>query len=130
MDTDNKLRKILSTLSGGRLEDVADRLIALFREPAWWEEAFEQQCVARGSKGALQDDDTCDAVKAFIRALLTRTQHEEQQRFLKDLARLEATFYAVAERPEETAAAMQRAAGLLHELRQKYGTPPAEPDRL
>ena len=72
----------------------------------------------------------CDAVKAFIRALLTRTQHEERQQFLRDLERLQATFSAVAERPEETALAMQRAAVLLHELRQKYGTPPAEPDRL
>ena len=66
-------------------QDVADKLLVLFREPDWWEEEFEQQFGARGSKGALQDDDTCDAVKAFIRALLTRAQHEERQQFLRDL---------------------------------------------
>ena len=49
MDKDEKLRNILGQLSGGRLEDVADKLIALFRPPEWWEEEFEQQFVARGS---------------------------------------------------------------------------------
>ena len=53
MDKDERLLKILGKLSGGRLEDVADKLIALFREPEWWEEEFEQQFVARGSREAL-----------------------------------------------------------------------------
>ena len=127
MDTDHKLRKILGTLRGGRLEDVVDKLLALFREPAWWEEAFAQQFGARGSMGAFQDDDMCDAVKAFIRALLTRTQYEERQQFLRDIVRLQATICAGAERPEEIAAAMQRCVLLLHDLQQKYGTPPAKP---
>jgi hypothetical protein len=130
MDTDDKLRQIFGTLRGGRLEDVADKLLALFREPEWWEAEFDKQFVTRGASGALQDVDQCDAVKAFIRTLLTRTQHAERQQFLKDIAQIHATVVAVAERPEETAAVMQRAAVLLHALRQKYGTPPAEPDRL
>src|SRR5262245_56554375 len=106
MDTDDKLRKILGTLRGGRLEDVADKLLALFREPEWWEAAFEQQCGARGSMGAFQDDDMCDAVKAFIRALLTRTQDEERQQCLRDIVCLQATIGAGAERPEAMAAAL------------------------
>src|SRR6266566_5184722 len=85
MDKDEKLRKILGKLSGGRLEDVADKLMALFRQPEWWEEEFEKQFVARGSIGAFQDADKCDAVKAFISALLTRAQHEERQQLLLDI---------------------------------------------
>ena len=100
MDTDNKLRKILGTLRGGRLEDVADTLLALFRAPEWWEEEFDKQCVAPGSSGALQDSDTCDAVKACIRTLLTRTQHAERQQFLRDIRQIHATVVAVAERPK------------------------------
>ena len=38
MDKDDALLKILGKLRGGRLEDVADKLIALFRQPEWWEE--------------------------------------------------------------------------------------------
>ena len=68
MDKDERLQKILGQLSGGRLEEVADKLIALFRQPEWWEEEFEKRFVARGSIGAFQDTDTCDAVKAFISA--------------------------------------------------------------
>jgi hypothetical protein len=82
MDKDDRLRNILGQLRGGRLEDVADKLMALFRAPEWWEEEFEQQFVAHGSRGVLQDADTCEAVKAFIRALLTRAQHAERQKLL------------------------------------------------
>src|SRR5262245_58618970 len=88
MDTDDKLRCIFGNLRGGRLEDVADKLIALFRAPDWWEEAFEQQFMARGSIEAFQDAEKCDAVKAFIRTLLTRAQHEERQQLLTDIERL------------------------------------------
>jgi hypothetical protein len=127
MDIDDKLQKILGTLRGGRLEDVADKLLALFREPEWWEEEFAQQFGARGSMAAFQDADMCDAVKACIRALLTGTQYEERQQFLRDIVCLQATVCAGAERPEEIAAALQRSAVLLHDLQQKYETPPAQP---
>jgi hypothetical protein len=130
MDKDDRLRKILGTLRGGRLEDVADKLLALFRAPEWWEEAFEQQFMARGSRGALQDADTCDAVKAFIRALLTRAHHEARQQLLMDIARISETFFAGAARPEETASARQLYAVLLHDLRHKDEPPPATPGRL
>ena len=126
MAKDDELLKILGKLSGGRLEDVADKLIALFREPEWWEEEFEKQCVARGSRGALQDADTCDAVKAFIRALLTRAQHEERQKLLMDIARISETYFAGAESPEETASARKLSVLLLHDLRHKDETPPAK----
>ena len=130
MDKDDRLRNILGTLRGGRLEDVADKLLALFRAPEWWEEEFEQQFVARGSRGALQDADTCDAVKAFIRALLTRAQHEERQKLLMDIARISETFCASAASPEETASARKLSAVLLHDLRHQYETPPAKPGSL
>ena len=125
MDKDERLRNILGKLSGGRLEDVADKLLALFRAPDWWEEEFEQHCVARGASGALQDADTCDAVKAFIRALLTRAQHEARQQLLMDIARISETFVAGAASAAETASARQLSAVLLHDLRDKYGMPPA-----
>jgi hypothetical protein len=125
MDKDERLRNILGTLRGGRLEDVADKLMALFRAPEWWEEEFEQQFVARGSRGALPDADTWEAVKAFIRALLTRAQHEERQQLLLDMERISETFYAGATSPEEAAAARKLSALLLHDLRHKYGMPPA-----
>jgi hypothetical protein len=130
MDQDEKLRNILGELRGGRLEDVADKLVALFRPPEWWEEEFEKQCVARGSIGVLQDADACDAVKAFIRALLTRAQHEARQQLLMDIARISETFVARAASPEETASARKLSALLLHDLRDKYGMPPAKPGRL
>jgi hypothetical protein len=130
MDKDEKLRKILGTLRGGRLEDVADQLMALFRELEWWEEEFEKQFVAHGSRGAFQDTDTCDAVKAFISALLTRAQHEERQKLLMDIERISETYFAGAESPEETASARQLYALLLHDLRRKYETPPAKPGSL
>ena len=130
MDKDDALLKILGKLRGGRLEDVADKLIALFRPPEWWEEEFEQQFVARGSIGAFQDADTCEAVKAFIRALLTRAQHEERQRLLMDIARISETYFAGAGSSEETASARQLYAMLLHDLRHKSETPPAKPGSL
>ena len=125
MEKDERLQKILGQLSGGRLEEVADKLIALFRQPEWWEEEFDKQFVARGSIGALQDADTCDAVKAFIRTLLTRAQHEARQQLLMDIARISETFCAGAASPEEAAAARKLSVVLLHDLRQTYGTPPA-----
>ena len=125
MDTDDKLRRIFGNLRGRRLEDVADKLIALFREPDWWEEDFEKQFVARGYGGALQDAEQCDAVKAFIRTLLTRAQHEARQQLLMDIARISETFCAGAASPEEAAAARKLAVLLQHDLRQTYGTPPA-----
>ncbi len=130
MDKDDALLKILGKLRGGRLEDGADKLMALFRQPEWWEEEFEQQFVARGSRGALQDADTCDAVKAFIRALLTRAQHEERHKLLMDIAQISETFFAGAASPEETASARKLYAVLLHDLRQKDGPPQAKPDSL
>jgi hypothetical protein len=116
MDTDDKLRKILGQLRGGRLEDIADKLIALFRPPEWWEEEFAQQFVARGSISAFHDADTCEAVKAFIRTLLTRAQHKARQ-LLLDMAQLSETFCAGATSPEEAAAARKLAGVLLHDLR-------------
>ena len=130
MDKDERLRAILGQLRGGRLEDVTDKLLALFRAPDWWEEEFEQHCVARGASGALQDADTCEAVKAFIRALLTRVQHEERQQLLRDIEQISETFFAGVVSPEETTSARQLSAWLLHDLRHKYGMPPAQPGRL
>ena len=129
MDKDERLQKILGQLSGGRLEEVADKLMALFRQPEWWDEEFDKQFVARGSIGALQDADTCDAVKAFISALLTRTQHEERQKLLMDIARISETYFAGAASSEEIASARQLYAMLLHDLRHKSETPPAKPVR-
>src|SRR5215467_15402432 len=117
MDKDDALLKILGRLRGGRLEDVADKLIALFRQPEWWEEEFDKQFVARGSIGVLQDADTGDAVKAFIRTLLTRAQHEARQQLLMDIARISETFCAGAASPEEAASARKLSGLLLHDLR-------------
>ena len=125
MDKDERLQKILGQLSGGRLEEVADKLIALFRQPEWWEEEFDKQFVARESISALQDADTGEAVKAFIRTLLTRAQQEARQQLLMDIARISETFCAGAASPEEAAAARKLSVLLLHDLRQTYGTPPA-----
>ena len=130
MDKDDALLKILGQLRGGRLEDVADKLIAFFRPPEWWEEEFEQQFVARGSIAAFQDADTCDAVKAFIRALLTRAHHEERQKLLLDMARISETYFAGTASPEETTSARQLYTMLLHDLRHKSETPPAKPGSL
>ena len=56
------------------------------------------------------------------------TQHEERQQFLRDLEHIRVTFFAVAKRPEETAAVRQRSAALLYALQHKYGTPSAKPE--
>lgn len=130
MDKDDKLRNILVQLRGGQLEDVADKLLALFCPPEWWEEEFEQHCAAHGAIGALQDADTCEAVKAFIRALLTRAHDEARQLLLMDIARISETFCVGAASPEEIASARKLSAVLLHDLRHKYGMPPAQPGRL
>src|SRR6266567_8220147 len=105
MDKDEELLKILGKLSGGRIEDVADKIIALFREPEWWEEEFDAKFVARGSIRAFQDAEERDAVKSFISALLTRAQHEERQKLLMEIERISATYFAGVASPEETASA-------------------------
>ena len=128
MDKEEDLHSIFRQLSGGRLEDIADKLIALFRVPEWWEEEFDTQFVARGSLGAFQDADKRDAVKAFIRTLLTRAQHEERQKLLLEIDRLSATFFAGGASPGEQAGAQKLYALLLHGLRQQDGLPHAEPD--
>jgi hypothetical protein len=127
MEQEDELRRILGKLSGRRLEDVADSLIALFREPEWWEAEFDAQLVARGSIGALQDGETRDAVKAFIRALLTRVKHEERQQCLLDIERIRDTCMAGEQSPEEQMIAMKLYACLLHALRQHGRTPHVKP---
>ena len=119
MDTDDALRKILGRLSGGTLQDVADHLIALFRQPEWWEAAFDAQCVAGGSIGALQDAAQQVAIKASIRTLLTRAHHEERQKLLMDIEGLRDAFCAGGDSAEAHAAVKQFAACLLHALRQQ-----------
>jgi hypothetical protein len=127
MDKDEAFRNILRKLRGGRLEDVADKLMALFREPEWWEEEFDAHFVTRRSLEAFQDAETRDAIKAFISALLTRAQHEERQKLLRDIERLGETFFTSGERPEEPSSARQLYAFLLHALRQQYGLPQVQP---
>jgi hypothetical protein len=127
MDKDEELLRILGKLRGGRLEDLADNLIALFREPEWWEEEFDAKFVARGSLEAFQDAEKRDAVKSFIRVLLTRAQHEERQKLLMEIERLKDACITVSESPEEQAAAMKLYAFLLYSLRQQAGTPQAKP---
>jgi hypothetical protein len=129
MDTDDALHKIFGTLSGGRLEDVADKLIALFRAPEWWEAEFDAQCVAGGSIGALQDTAQQVAIKACIHGLLTRAHHEAREQVISDIARLRDAFVAESASPAEHAAATTFAAFLLHALRQQDGTPCANPGK-
>jgi hypothetical protein len=119
MDTDDALQKIFGRLSGGRLEDVADKLIALFRAPEWWEAEFDAQCVAGGSIGALPDAVQQVAIKAYIRTLLTRAQHEERQKLLRDIERISEAFFAGGGSPDEQASARQLSTFLLHALRQQ-----------
>jgi hypothetical protein len=107
MDKDEEFLRILGKLRGGHLEDVADNLIAFFREPEWWEEEFDAKFVARGSLGAFQDADKRDAVKAFIRALLTRAQQEERQKLIREIESLKDAYITVSESPEEQSAAMK-----------------------
>lgn len=121
MATDDDLQHILGQLGGGRLEDVTDQLIALFRAPTWWEEAFEVQFGTQGSRGAVLDTATRHAVKAFIRTLLTRVHHEARQRLLGEMARLSALFFATEVCPDEHAAARHLDAWLRQGLRQADG---------
>jgi hypothetical protein len=130
MEKEDELRRILGKLSGRRLEEVADSLIAFFREPEWWEAEFDAQFVARGSIGALQDADTRDAVKAFIRALLTRVKHEERQQCLLDIERIRDTCMEGKESPDEKMIAMKLYASLLHALRQHDRTPQVKPQSV
>jgi hypothetical protein len=117
----------LGKLRGGSLEDIADNLIVLFREPEWWEEEFDAKFVARGSIGAFQDAEKRDAVKSFISALLTRTQQEERQKLIIEIESLKDACITVSESPEEKSAAMKLYASLLYSLRQQAGTPQAKP---
>ncbi len=128
MENEDELRKIFGQLSGGRLEDVADKLLALFRAPEWWEADFEAQCVARGSRGALQDAEQRDAVKAFIRTLLIRVQHEERQQCVRDIERLSETVLAGMRSPEEHRTAQHLYAVLLQTLRHQYALAPGTPE--
>src|SRR3989442_12260090 len=107
MDKDEELLKILGKLSGGSLEDVADKIIALFCETEWWEEEFDAKFVARGSIRAFQDAEKRDAVKSFISALLTRAQHEERQKLLMEIESLRDAFFTGGESPEEKSSAMK-----------------------
>ena len=88
MDKDEELLRILGELRGGSLADITDKLLALFREPEWWEEEFDAKFVARGSIGAFQDADKRDAVKSFISTLLTRAQQEERQKLIMEIESL------------------------------------------
>src|SRR5207237_8954458 len=110
-----------------RVEDVADKIIALFRAPEWWEEEFDAQFVARGSIGAFQDAETRDAVKAFSSSLLTRAQQEERQKLIREIESLRDAFFTDGDSPEDKSSAMQLYAFLLNDFRQKYGTPQAKP---
>ncbi len=129
MDKDAELLKILGALSGRRIEDIADQLVALFRPPAWWEEAFEAQCEAQGVLSALQDADTRDAVKAWIRTLLTRAHHEACQQVMRAIERRRETVLAGGGSPAAQKIALHLYADLLQELRQHDGTPPGTPER-
>jgi hypothetical protein len=126
MDKEEELRKIVGQLSGGSIEDVADKIIAFFRTPEWWEETFDEQFVARGSMEAFQDAEKRDAVKAFISTLLTRVKHEERQKCVMDIERIRDTFLEVIDNPEDKMTALY--SFLLHSIRQKYDIPPGKPE--
>jgi hypothetical protein len=128
MDKEEELRKIVGQLSGGSIEDVADKIIAFFRTPEWWEETFDEQFVARGSMEAFQDAEKRDAVKAFISTLLTRVKHEERQKCVMDIERIRDTFLEVIDNPEDKMTARQLYSFLLHSIRQKYDIPPGKPE--
>ena len=121
MAHDEELRHILGQLGGSRLEDVTDQLIALFRVPAWWEEAFEAHFGAQGASGALPDPATRHAVKACIRTLLTRVHHEERQILLREIERLSEAFLARDMSPAALASARQLYTWLRQGLRQADG---------
>jgi hypothetical protein len=120
MDKEEELLKILGKLRGGSLEDVADKLLAFFREPEWWEEEFDEQFVARGSLRAFEDTEKRDAVKSFISSLLVRVKHEECQKFLRDIEQTKESFLAMGSTPEEKVLAMKLYSFLLYSMRQKY----------
>ncbi len=84
MDKEEELVKILGKLSGGSIEDVAEKIIAFFREPEWWEEEFDEKFVAHGSMVAFQDSEKRDAVKSFISSLLARAKQEAREEALKE----------------------------------------------
>jgi len=128
MDKEEELRKIFGQLSRGRIEDVADKIMAFFRAPEWWEEEFDEKFVARGSMEAFQDSEKRDAVKAFISSLLTRVKHEERQRFVMDIESIRDTFLEVAGGPEDKMTAMQLYSFLLNSIRQKYDIPQGKPE--
>jgi hypothetical protein len=128
MAKEEELRNILGQLRGGSLEDVANKLMAFFRAPEWWEEEFDKQFVARGSMEAFQDAEKRDAVKAFISTLLTRVTHEERQKLVMDLESLRETFLEGMGSPEAQSTARQLYAFLLHSIRQKYGIPQGKPE--
>jgi len=130
MDKEEELIKILGKISGGSIEDVADKIIALFREPEWWEEEFDEQFVARGSMVAFKDSENRDAVKSFISSLLTRTKQEERQKFIMEIESLRDTFLEFGGSPEDKISAMKLYSFLLNYLKQKYGTPQAKPDSV
>ena len=128
MDKEEELRKIFGQLSGGRIEDVADKILAFFRPPEWWEEEFDEKFVARGSMEAFQDAEKRDAVKAFIGALLTRVKHEERQKCVMDIECIRDTFLEGVSSPEDQMTAMQLYSFLLHSIRQKYDIPQGKPE--
>ena len=83
VDREDELLKILGKLGRGKIEDVADRIIAFFRKPEWWEEEFDKQFVARGSPAVFEDFETRDAVKSFISSLLTRAKQDAKEEMVK-----------------------------------------------
>jgi len=120
MDKEEELIKILGKLRGGSIEDIADKLLAFFREPEWWEEAFDEQFVARGSIKAFEDAEKRDAVKSFISALLARVKHEEYQQFIREIEHTKEGCLELGSAPEEKVLAMKLYSFLLNSIRQKY----------
>ncbi len=102
MDKEEELIKILGKLSGRSIEDVADKIIALFRAPEWWEEAFDEKFVARGS---MVD-------------------------FNMEIESVRDTFLEVVGSSEDTMIAMKLYSFLLNDLRQKYSTPQEKQDSV
>jgi hypothetical protein len=130
MDKEEELIKILGKLSGRSIEDIADKIIALFRAPEWWEEAFDEKFVARGSMVDFKDLEKCDAVKSFISTLITRVKQEERQKFIMEIESVRDTFLEVVGSSEDTMIAMKLYSFLLSDLRQKYSTPQEKQDSV
>jgi hypothetical protein len=120
MDKEEELIKILGKLRGGSIEDVADKLLAFFREPEWWEEEFDEKFVAPGSIGAFENAEKRDAVKSFISSLLTRVKQEECQKFIREIENTKEAFLEIGSTPEEKVVAMKLYSFLLNSMRQKY----------